>query len=683
MADEVMKIGFEPDNASIERTKQAVSGVEKDIAKIGTAMEKAARSQALDDLPKRFAKVAAETGDTEKAVAELNAELKKLDASEKEIDRVAAAFTKASKAAREASENAESLAQQRFDKVSQDVGLAGDAESAVRTIGGAAGFFGGSGIEQATGAAGEILATIEALPRLKESLLGLPQTIGSAVTSLGPVGIAAAAALAVVAVAISDLAAQAQEQADQINATIDATRSINEKIAAGLTTEDAEAEIANLERRRQLEQEVLAESQAAYESFIEGIRQAFGPLAPIVEGFLKVFDTREDALNAQIEKSKDITAGYTAEIDALNAAMNDGKTAANDRANTEKETTSQPKSSSSTSSANDAARDAEKAANDAARAREKAATDAQRAQEKAAADAKRQADQIAQAQDTVAKSGEKYRNSIQDINRSFENSIEDIQRKAVDTDSDTRKKFNRDIASLSLKAQDDEKKARLKSYQELEKIDKDYRKNLADIAKSAADAEESARSNRNFLQLEQSRKEQVKALDAAKEDAQSAVNERLEVDKQEAADRLENLKIARRDRKMALDQELSDNRLAQQRQERDAAINRDRQLEQAKVAHEREQAELQKHLMKLLSARTEFYSAEMSAAAGSSNRRGSASEAVPQSPFAPFGGGGIPSAPLRGGGTTTNINNSRGNITVNSGADARDVLKVLKQAGYA
>ena len=94
-------------------------------------------------------------------------------------------------------------AQQGFEATSRDVALAGDVQSnlgAIRGLSSVAGF-GGAG--QGIGAAGEVVALVEELPRLKTALAGMPQTISAAVSALGitPQGATLVAALAAVTAA--------------------------------------------------------------------------------------------------------------------------------------------------------------------------------------------------------------------------------------------------------------------------------------------------------------------------------------------------------------------------------------------------------------------------------------------------------------------------------------------------
>ena len=106
-------------------------------------------------LEKEIKEGARSTDLAEGAMKELVAQYKKAIAAEREladeVDRVNDKF----------GERRKSIdAQNRFDRTSQGVALAGDVESNLRTIGGAAGAFGARGIEQGLAGGSEIFAVV-------------------------------------------------------------------------------------------------------------------------------------------------------------------------------------------------------------------------------------------------------------------------------------------------------------------------------------------------------------------------------------------------------------------------------------------------------------------------------------------------------------------------------------------
>ena len=177
MTDELdAKIGFKVDPASLEQVKAAAQSV-------SASLQKVERAGQLNALAKAAAESARQLGSTEDAVVDLAIELNKLNASEAEIKAVTAAFLEQGRAIDKAAESAANLAakqaeaaskeaekaslsrlraddaNERLDTVRSGVGIAGDAASALNTIGGATGIN--------FGPIPAILELAEALPLLK------------------------------------------------------------------------------------------------------------------------------------------------------------------------------------------------------------------------------------------------------------------------------------------------------------------------------------------------------------------------------------------------------------------------------------------------------------------------------------------------------------------------------------
>jgi len=137
-----------------------------------------------------------------------------------------------------------------FDRVSRDVGLAGDVQSNLGAIGGLASAAGAGGVGSGIAVGGEVAALIEELPRLKTALAGLPSTIGSAVGALGPLGLVAlpvaAAAAFGLAGALEAQARAAEEARDRTKAGVGVLQEFYDNIATG-TTGDIQAEIERLQ----------------------------------------------------------------------------------------------------------------------------------------------------------------------------------------------------------------------------------------------------------------------------------------------------------------------------------------------------------------------------------------------------------------------------------------------------
>ena len=222
--------------------------------------------------------------------------------------------------------------QDGFDKVNKDVALAGDFESNLRTAGGALGAAGGAGAEKAIGIGAELPALIEALPRMKESMKGLPATLiasSSALTgvdlsakaaSLGLTGtagtlaavslaalpfIAIGAAVASLVVAFKEFGKRsesARERAEEFTAGLEAVEN-----AAKMTTN----EIHELQAAEAEELEVIARKKAIIEERIEIEKEAQNGAQAFGESLGGMFDS------AAVDEYQDVLGEYDDRIDEI------------------------------------------------------------------------------------------------------------------------------------------------------------------------------------------------------------------------------------------------------------------------------------------------------------------------------------------------------------------------------
>lgn len=152
-----LSIAVETQEGSIQRAKRALDGVQNSVQDVARELSR------MDDR------------------ADFDETIRKARELEQAVENVG-------DAARQTGQQLQSsldAANDRFSRVSNDVALAGDAESALRTVGGAASAFGGQGVGQAIGVGAELFAVTEALPRLKTALAAFPQTAGAAAAALG------------------------------------------------------------------------------------------------------------------------------------------------------------------------------------------------------------------------------------------------------------------------------------------------------------------------------------------------------------------------------------------------------------------------------------------------------------------------------------------------------------------
>jgi hypothetical protein len=225
-------------------------------------------------------------------------------------------------------------ANEEFGRVSQDVALAGDLESNLRTLGGAAGAAGLGGVERAIGLGAEVPAVIEALPRLQASFAGLPQTLNAAGAALGTSGTGLIGALGIGAIAIGAMALawkkfsdDATKQAEQLSGVIEARLETQRLISTGGTVEEAQSRLEDLRANREAELIVLEELQQQYDDNIES--------AGLFGDALKVLSPQEQVLADQIKELKSTTQGSTAEIAQLESALRAGKFAADENADSQ------------------------------------------------------------------------------------------------------------------------------------------------------------------------------------------------------------------------------------------------------------------------------------------------------------------------------------------------------------
>lgn len=250
----------------------------------------------------------------------------------------------------------------KFDKISRDVGLAGDAESALLTLSGA---LNTAGLD--TGGlqlGGEILASVEALPRLRSSIEGLPQVAQVAADSIGVGGVGLAGAVAGFAVGAQIAAKQIQdatkEAVRELEKGLEAEFNLDELIRQGYSSDeiakildeqasksqDAARRVADNEAKvadatdslgRQLGDTFfnpdflkVALPPGASDILAEPLSKAFGDTAASVVKAIDPQSTGFAAINESLERDRDIVTEYEQTLRRLNEAMADGRLATND-----------------------------------------------------------------------------------------------------------------------------------------------------------------------------------------------------------------------------------------------------------------------------------------------------------------------------------------------------------------
>lgn len=521
--------------------------------------------------------------------------------------------------------------ERRRSQLGSGVEVAGDVASSTAGLRGALDVFSGGN----SGVAGQVLEVAEAFADVGEfapkaalqvqtlatSFSGVVSAssglgaslVGTLTPALGAAGagmaVFAAAALPIAAIlgaaalAIKAYGDAAQEQANQFNDMIDAQRSLDDRIAEGLSTEAAEAEAASIEKRKQLELDRLAELEAAYASFEAQAGSVAGTLAKIV-------DAREEALVEQINKSKEALSGYDSEINALTDAIKDGKTTASETAKTtEAATKSERDLSSARQNADTATRTARENERKAQQERDKAQQEAEQARQKAQQEAEQRAEKAANAQqqyqDAVRNATTQYKQSVQDIGTKLKQTLTDNQTSLFRDVTDIATKYRRDEYNDTLKANRSERDALTKQLRDIEDI-------RADARETELDALREGDFKALFLARESGAKElreNEKTANRERSDRQRALQDARE-------DLLRNAQQTRSDRMLAYERQNTDARLAQSRELQQAALTRQRALQVASQGLNAELQQLGSYYQQRLKLDQQYYEKSLGMASG-------------------------------------------------------------------
>lgn len=297
MADVITRLILETDGA--REAEKSIAGLIDTQEKLNKAIREAAK----------------DTNKTKNETDDLVDQYKKAITAEKElreaVDRTNDEFGERRKVLQ---------ANEEFGRATKGVELAGDVESNLRTVGGAAGAFGLQGVERGISQVSEIPAVIEALPRLKAAVAGMPGVLREFTSSLGPAGLALSAVAIVGVALISEITKAEAAAAERLGVFIDSYRELQLELARGsLTTDEATKRIETASKAREVEAKLLEEIQTIYDARIQGERD--------LGLSMKLIDQTEEELFQQIQKSEKATREYTAEIDLLENALEDGSLA--------------------------------------------------------------------------------------------------------------------------------------------------------------------------------------------------------------------------------------------------------------------------------------------------------------------------------------------------------------------
>jgi hypothetical protein len=349
-----------------KRVGEDLGSVQKSAVTLQSELTKIGRADAIDDLATKYGQVALKTKDATKAAAELNAELKRINATENEISGAASTFNAAQQGggknalARLGSEIRQ-LPSQRVSIAGTEIGtdslgnfarLAGAAQEAfkyfprtLKDAGLAVGI-----LKQAQDAAtvaetaktAATIASTTATETRAAADTALAVTEGAATAgaislniALAPVaaiGLAAAAAIAAVAAALSVAQAQTAEQTKKIAEGFEAKATVDEFVRSGATTEDALKRLAELQGIVTDATNLRSEAEAkAAEDFKNRTGGPFGEFAARLGDVLNI-KSLDEGFRPAIESTTQAIAEATPELEELKLGLESGAFAANDAA---------------------------------------------------------------------------------------------------------------------------------------------------------------------------------------------------------------------------------------------------------------------------------------------------------------------------------------------------------------
>lgn len=338
--------------------KQAfVAAQTREAATGATTLQKSlgqmSRAEQIQKLGTEMGLLAKKTKDEAAAVAELNKQLKGLAESDDDIRAAASAFNSARNSPDDLSDGGLGTKLQKAGQFGRSLpstpipgtGISTDAVANLTRLSGVV-------VDLGEKSALATAATNVLTPALGAQTAA---TVGAAV----PI-IALTAGFAAVAIGVKLLSDELSRNVDAINTSAESQRALNEKIASGLTTSEAQKQLDELTEARKREQELLDKNKAAYAGFekqsqeaaqsstflsgaIDGLKSSVGGLGTtavdngkLLTGVAQTLSGDEQALADQIAKSEKILQDGQADFDRLTTAIQDGSLAANDAAEAEK-----------------------------------------------------------------------------------------------------------------------------------------------------------------------------------------------------------------------------------------------------------------------------------------------------------------------------------------------------------
>ena len=627
--------------AGIKKLNVTAMSLQQELAKIG-------RTDQLQKLGTEMGALARKTGNVDKAVDELTKSLKELGATKDEIAGAASAFNQA--------QTGGGLGP--GGNLLQRLGAQGRNLPSVQIPGAGIGTDAISNLTRLTGALGEAAGASKAMSAATAFLTPI---MGATAASIGGViAVAGPVALAFVAIgaAATAFGNQVAAEAKAINTIVESQRSLSERIAEGLTSEQVTQELDVLNKKRKEEADLLFKTQQVYDETINSNKS--------VAHIVKLTSGAEEELNTQILKGTELVKTYDADIANLTKAQQDGSFAANDAAEAEKKLAdertkavlssadaaakslqAEQKALASTEEQNNARLaaieneedvvqkqiDVLTASGDTSEAvTEKIAAltsqlgllgdetsfikntalEASRAadaEKKAKKDAEDAAKKAQQAQ-------EQYTKAVTAAGTTFKQSVQDIGTRLTQALSDNTLKFNRDLTNIATKYRRDEFDLTLKAQRAERDALLDQQDDLKDIRKSADKDEAAALEQGDFKLLYQARLKRDETLELEQEGLDLSRQKREQSFKDAQDDLLRNAQRQRQDRMLGYEQQSTDIRTNQQRELAQARLTQQRALQAASEAQNAGLGQITNYWNKFLSIQQQGMNNSLKVAAG-------------------------------------------------------------------
>lgn len=336
----ITELGYEVNKRGLDEAIQSQDKIRDAAKKTAITVELQGRAYVELNRDANLSKIAQEInkarteGSTFNDVLELAGnKLADLGASRAEILKVADALKLSAQEADALATRTRSIAlDDEFNRVSRDVGAAGNVQSNLGAGQALLDQAGLGGASQAIGVTGELVVLVEELPRLKESLGALPEAAKSARDAIGVRGAGLIGATLLLAAAYKLASDQYSRQKSEFDAILDRQREYFTIVQEGTTesiTTERDAAQNRLDAARQALDAVKSQEALYFEQRAQQVGD-FGARFSELGTVLNLGDAGAAALNDQIRELEQETADAEAQLGVLDRALESSEVAAND-----------------------------------------------------------------------------------------------------------------------------------------------------------------------------------------------------------------------------------------------------------------------------------------------------------------------------------------------------------------